>query len=65
MKTTLSFFAVVILVLISNLSCTDLKNTLPTPSSGSLSIHDAAWNDPTSPNFHGKVLKSQQYNLSK
>jgi predicted CxxxxCH...CXXCH cytochrome family protein len=55
----------IILVLVPGLlfyqGCTKLKENLPTPASGSLSIHSPGWGDTTSPNFHGKVLKTAQY----
>jgi predicted CxxxxCH...CXXCH cytochrome family protein len=65
MKMNRIMLALALVIIIMMTSCTDLKNNLPTPSSGGLSIHDAAWNDTTSPNFHGKVLKSEQYDLTK
>jgi hypothetical protein len=64
MKKILAMFVYLLFVLIV-FSCSDLKNSLPVASNGEIKIHDAGWNDPLSSSFHGTVLKSQQFDLSK
>ena len=55
---------VVLAGILLNAGCTKLSNDLPVPTSGLAQIHPAGWNDTTSGSFHGKVLKSQSYNLN-
>ena len=57
--------ALTLVIIIMMTSCTDLKNNLPTPSNGTLKIHDPGWSDTTSVSFHGKVLKLEKYDFSK
>jgi len=45
-------------------SCTDPKKDLPVAASGTVKIHDAGWNDTSAANFHGKILKTKEYNLN-
>jgi predicted CxxxxCH...CXXCH cytochrome family protein len=45
------------------ISCSDLKKDLPTAESSETKIHDVGWNDTSSINFHGRVLKSSNYDL--
>jgi hypothetical protein len=42
-------------------SCSELKKDLPAPTAPR-GVHETGWNDTLSANFHGKVLKGQQYN---
>lgn len=41
-------------------ACGELKSDLPAPAAQK-GVHDLGWNDPTSSAFHGKVLKTTQY----
>jgi hypothetical protein len=64
MKTNYIVLALVLLSVFIIASCTDLKKDLPTPSSNLSKIHDDGWNDTVSTNFHGKVLKTRNFNLN-
>jgi len=44
--------------------CTKLNEGLPVPTSGKVQVHPAGWGDTNSTSFHGKVLKSESYNLN-
>ena len=65
MKMNRMILALTLVIIIMMTSCTDLKNNLPTPSNGTLKIHDPGWSDTTSVSFHGKVLKLEKYDFSK
>jgi len=42
-------------------SCTDLKKDLPVATSGEAKIHDKGWADTSAINFHGKYLKTKNW----
>ncbi len=44
--------------------CTDLKSTLPAPTSGAVTVHDPAWGDTTQPGFHGLYLKTKDWDAT-
>ena len=50
--------------LMLNSGCTKLNEGLPAPTSGKAQIHPAGWGDTNSTSFHGKVLKSESYDLN-
>ena len=60
-KILLAFF---VCVLVPMMSCTDLDKNLPTPTGGKAQVHPQGWNDSSSANFHGTVLKSSHFDLS-
>jgi predicted CxxxxCH...CXXCH cytochrome family protein len=42
--------------------CSDLNEKLPAPAGPPQGVHTAAWNMPSSTEFHGKALKANGYN---
>ncbi|MBI5020452.1 MAG: CxxxxCH/CxxCH domain-containing protein [Ignavibacteriales bacterium] len=61
---TISFWFLAFAFILLSISCSELKKNLPAASNGDLSIHDAGWNEPNSPNSHGKFLKSKNWNVN-
>ncbi|MGD0035753.1 MAG: CxxxxCH/CxxCH domain-containing protein [Bacteroidota bacterium] len=57
---------ILMLLIISALliSCSDLKNSLPTAISAEVQIHGQGWIDTGSVNFHGKYIQNINYNLT-
>jgi len=44
--------------------CSELQKQTPAPVSPGVQVHDVGWSDTAAANFHGKVLKSNQYRSS-
>jgi hypothetical protein len=58
-------YLVFILLVLGVAGCSKLKDDLPAPSSSGTQVHEAGWNDQTSQNFHGTVLKAEGYDFDK
>ncbi len=52
------------LLLIAVAGCTDLKTDLPPPTGAAVKVHPSGWNDTAQANFHGKVLKAENWDLT-
>jgi hypothetical protein len=63
MKTIFPALAIILFCILAIIGCTELKTDLPTPTNGTFKIHEAGWNDATSGNFHGTVLKTKDFKL--
>lgn len=60
----LSVPAIVAIGIVAVSGCTDLKTTLPAPTSGAVTVHDRAWGDSSSAGFHGLFLKAQDWDVA-
>ncbi len=57
--------AIIVILLGSGVAgCGKLNGDLPAPSTPGAQIHEAGWNEKTSPNFHGTVLHDGNYNYT-
>lgn len=43
--------------------CADLKEDLPTPNDPGISVHQAGWTDPDSPQFHGSAIAAASWDM--
>ncbi|MBI3579526.1 MAG: CxxxxCH/CxxCH domain-containing protein [Ignavibacteriales bacterium] len=64
MKNTLIAYSVTAFTAFALLAgCSELKDTLPNPSSGALSVHPDGWATASSASFHGKAIKDQNWDM--
>lgn len=64
MKNTLIAYSVTAFTVFALLAgCSELKDTLPNPSSGALSVHPDGWVTASSASFHGKAIKDQDWDM--
>jgi predicted CxxxxCH...CXXCH cytochrome family protein len=58
-----SFGTIVATLALLTSSCSDLKNDLPAPTSGGLSIHPPGWKTSDSPDFHGEAIREMKWDM--
>lgn len=52
-----------LLIAVLAISCSDLKNNLPTPVAAGPMVHSVGWTDSSSANFHGKAIAATGYDI--
>jgi predicted CxxxxCH...CXXCH cytochrome family protein len=62
------YIILILMILITSMlfiSCSDLKNNLPTAITADPQIHQQGWSDIASVNFHGKAIQMDEWNIVK